>query len=107
MSSTYLGMSIEGVTYDPSTNHRNSFPRMLRSMATNTINKYSGQITQPKSQGASQAMRTLYIHMLTTVYATGLTDEDLSKAQVGISRYHIFSQHINSVCNFSQQQQLT
>ena len=34
-------------------------------------NKYSAQITQKKSQGASQAM----------LYATGLTDEDLEKPQ--------------------------
>lgn len=39
------------------------------------LNKYSSVITQPKSQGASQAM----------LYATGLTDEDMNKAQVGIS----------------------
>jgi dihydroxy-acid dehydratase len=39
-----------------------------------TINRYSSQITQPKSQGASQAM----------LYATGLKPEDMSKAQVGI-----------------------
>ncbi|KAL0079957.1 dihydroxy-acid dehydratase [Phycomyces blakesleeanus] len=39
------------------------------------LNKYSATITQPKSQGASQAM----------LYATGLTDEDMNKAQVGIS----------------------
>jgi dihydroxy-acid dehydratase len=39
------------------------------------MNKYSSRITQPKSQGASQAM----------LYATGLTDEDLGKPQVGIS----------------------
>src|SRR5262247_828862 len=38
-------------------------------------NKYSAQITQKKSQGASQAM----------LYATGLSDEDLDKPQVGIS----------------------
>ncbi|MFK7736018.1 MAG: dihydroxy-acid dehydratase [Pirellulaceae bacterium] len=38
------------------------------------LNKYSSQITQPKSQGASQAM----------LYATGLTPEDMNKAQVGI-----------------------
>jgi dihydroxy-acid dehydratase len=43
-------------------------------MATK-LNKYSAQITQPKSQGASQAM----------LYATGLSDEDLDKPQVGIS----------------------
>ncbi|KAG0223853.1 hypothetical protein BGW42_005511 [Actinomortierella wolfii] len=39
------------------------------------INKYSAKITQPKSQGASQAM----------LYATGLKEADMSKAQVGIS----------------------
>ncbi|KAI0835738.1 dihydroxy-acid dehydratase [Hypoxylon sp. FL0890] len=39
------------------------------------LNKVSRHITQPKAQGASQAM----------LYATGLKDEDLSKAQVGIS----------------------
>lgn len=38
------------------------------------LNKYSNRITQPKSQGASQAM----------LYATGLTPEDMNKAQVGI-----------------------
>ena len=35
------------------------------------LNKYSGHITQPKSQGASQAM----------LYATGLTAEDMGKPQ--------------------------
>ncbi len=43
-------------------------------MATQ-LNKYSAIITQPKSQGASQAM----------LYATGLREEDMAKAQVGIS----------------------
>ena len=38
------------------------------------LNKYSSKITQPKSQGASQAM----------LYATGLTREDMDKPQVGI-----------------------
>lgn len=42
---------------------------------TTQLNKYSSRITIPKSQGASQAM----------LYATGLSDEDLQKAQVGIS----------------------
>ena len=41
---------------------------------TNPLNKYSSRITQPKVQGASQAM----------LYGTGLTPEDMSKAQVGI-----------------------
>jgi len=39
------------------------------------LNKYSSRITQPKSQGASQAM----------LYGTGMTPEDMSKAQVGIA----------------------
>ncbi len=39
-----------------------------------SLNKFSSRITQPKSQGASQAM----------LYATGLKPEDMSKAQVGI-----------------------
>jgi dihydroxy-acid dehydratase len=39
------------------------------------LNKYSRRITQPKSQGASQAM----------LYGTGMTDEDMNKAQVGIA----------------------
>ena len=39
------------------------------------MNKYSSHITRPKSQGASQAM----------LHATGLSEEDLDKPQVGIS----------------------
>ena len=38
-------------------------------------NKFSSRITQPKSQGASQAM----------LYATGLSDEDMQKPQVGVA----------------------
>jgi len=38
------------------------------------LNKYSRHITEPKSQGASQAM----------LYGTGLTEEDMRKPQVGI-----------------------
>lgn len=43
--------------------------------ADGNLNKVSSAITQPKSQGASQAM----------LYATGLSDQDLDKAQIGIS----------------------
>jgi dihydroxy-acid dehydratase len=39
------------------------------------LNKISSRITQPKSQGASQAM----------LYGTGLKPEDMNKAQVGIA----------------------
>ena len=42
---------------------------------TRQINKYSSRITQPKSQGASQAM----------LYGTGLSADDMHKAQVGIA----------------------
>jgi dihydroxy-acid dehydratase len=41
----------------------------------NKINRYSSHITQPKSQGASQAM----------LYGTGMTDADMDKAQIGIA----------------------
>jgi len=43
--------------------------------AATGLNRFSRRITQPASQGASQAM----------LYATGLTEEDLSKPQVGIA----------------------
>jgi len=39
------------------------------------LNKFSSRITQTKSQGASQAM----------LYGTGMTEEDMEKAQVGIA----------------------
>ncbi|HET6325258.1 MAG TPA: dihydroxy-acid dehydratase [Planctomycetaceae bacterium] len=39
------------------------------------LNKFSAHVTQPKSQGASQAM----------LYATGLTEADMQKAQIGIA----------------------
>ena len=39
------------------------------------LNKFSRNITQKKSQGASQAM----------LYATGMTEEDMNKPQVGIA----------------------
>jgi dihydroxy-acid dehydratase len=39
------------------------------------LNKYSGQITQPETQGASQAM----------LYATGMSEDDMKKPQIGIA----------------------
>ena len=42
---------------------------------SNPLNKYSSRITQPASQGASQAM----------LYATGLSPEDMNKPQIGIA----------------------
>ncbi|KFY41157.1 hypothetical protein V494_03165 [Pseudogymnoascus sp. VKM F-4513 (FW-928)] len=49
------------------------------------LNKTSATITQPKSQGASQAM----------LYATGMDEERLNKAQVGISSVW----HSGNPCN--------
>ncbi|MHB8974323.1 MAG: dihydroxy-acid dehydratase [Pirellulaceae bacterium] len=42
---------------------------------TKNLNKYSSRVTQPKSQGASQAM----------LYGTGLSEADMDKPQVGIA----------------------
>jgi dihydroxy-acid dehydratase len=39
------------------------------------LNRFSARVTQPKSQGASQAM----------LYGTGLTEKDMAKAEVGIA----------------------
>jgi dihydroxy-acid dehydratase len=47
----------------------------MSSIDSNTLNRYSRRITQVKAQGASQAM----------LYATGLTDEDMQKPQIGIA----------------------
>ncbi len=57
------------------------------------LNKFSSQITQKKSQGASQAM----------LFATGLQEEDLSKAQVGIAANwyegNPCNMHLNNLAN--------
>jgi dihydroxy-acid dehydratase len=42
---------------------------------TKRLNRFSARITQTKAQGASQAM----------LYGTGLTDEDMAKAEIGIA----------------------
>ncbi len=44
-------------------------------MSEQQLNRISANITQPRSQGASQAM----------LYATGMTEADMNKAQVGIA----------------------
>jgi dihydroxy-acid dehydratase len=40
-----------------------------------SLNKYSGKITQPATQGSSQAM----------LYATGMSEDDMNKPQIGIA----------------------
>lgn len=54
---------------------RNLSTTLPRFQNDKVLNKVSRTITQPKSQGASQAM----------LYAVGLKEEDMNKAQVGIS----------------------
>ena len=44
-------------------------------MAEKKLNKYSSRITEPRSQGASQAM----------LYGTGLTSKEMTQPEVGIS----------------------
>ncbi len=48
---------------------------MTTTTATSILNRYSSRITQPRSQGASQAM----------LLGTGLSPSDLDKPQVGIA----------------------
>ncbi|EOY05370.1 Dehydratase family isoform 2 [Theobroma cacao] len=69
----------------PPPNHRRCFRITAQSQATVTadppsppttkLNKYSSRITEPKSQGGSQAM----------LFGVGLSEGDMSKPQVGIS----------------------
>src|SRR5688572_30734980 len=49
--------------------------RCRTNLMTQKLNKISSRITQPRSQGASQAM----------LYGAGLTEADMHKAQVGIA----------------------
>src|SRR4051812_34996369 len=49
-------------------------PMTMTKKRVSELNKFSSRITQPKSQGGSQAM----------LFATGLRDADMKKAQVGI-----------------------
>lgn len=60
-----LAQSQVAVTSDPS----------AASTVAQKLNKYSSRITEPKSQGGSQAI----------LHGVGLSDEDLSKPQIGIS----------------------
>lgn len=54
---------------------RRLFSTTAARLAEDKLNRVSSVITQPKSQGASQAM----------LYATGLSEDDMNKAQIGIS----------------------
>ncbi|HIA19758.1 MAG: dihydroxy-acid dehydratase [Pirellulaceae bacterium] len=62
-----------------------------------SLNKYSARVTQRKSQGASQAM----------LYGTGLTEEDMKKAQVGIASVwyegNTCNMHLNDLAQHTKQ----
>jgi dihydroxy-acid dehydratase len=62
-----------------------------------SLNKYSARVTQRKSQGASQAM----------LYGTGLTEEDMKKAQVGIASMwyegNTCNMHLNDLAQHTKQ----
>jgi len=60
----------------PFVSHISHAKRMFsKQTGEDKINKWSATITQPEKQGASQAM----------LYAVGLTEADMNKAQVGIA----------------------
>ena len=61
------------------------------------LNKYSSRITQRKSQGASQAM----------LYGTGMTEDDMNKAQVGIASVwyegNTCNMHLNELAQYTKE----
>jgi dihydroxy-acid dehydratase len=69
------GSGTQGAHNAPSRLQADPFEENEESAMTPELNQYSSRVTQPKSQGASQAM----------LYGTGLTPEDMNKAQVGIA----------------------
>ena len=61
------------------------------------LNTYSSRITAPKSQGASQAM----------LYGTGLREEDMAKAEVGIASVwwegNTCNMHLNDLAGYAKE----
>lgn len=61
------------------------------------LNTYSSRITAPKSQGASQAM----------LYGTGLREEDMAKAEVGIASVwwegNTCNMHLNDLAAYAKE----
>ncbi|KAH6995033.1 dehydratase family [Ilyonectria destructans] len=74
MRSRALG-ALSTAKLSPARSHARLLSTSAARAADDQLNKISANITQPKSQGASQAM----------LYATGLSESDMNKAQVGIS----------------------
>lgn len=63
-------------------------------MAEKPLNKISSRVTQPRSQGASQAM----------LYGAGLTEADMDKAQIGIASVwwegNTCNMHLNDLAGY-------
>lgn len=72
----------------------NFYPSPQEIIMAKNINRFSRMITEPKSQGASQAM----------LYGTGLTEADMQKAQIGISSVwyegNTCNMHLNSLAQY-------
>ncbi|QLI67400.1 uncharacterized protein G6M90_00g045470 [Metarhizium brunneum] len=68
-------VSLARASFAPSRSRGRFLSTTISRQADDKLNRISSSITQPKSQGASQAM----------LYATGLSEDDMNKAQVGIS----------------------
>ncbi|EXV06516.1 dihydroxy-acid dehydratase [Metarhizium robertsii] len=68
-------VSLARASFAPSRSHGRFLSTTMSRQTDDKLNRVSSSITQPKSQGASQAM----------LYATGLSEDDMNKAQVGIS----------------------
>ncbi|KAM4064515.1 dehydratase family protein [Hirsutella rhossiliensis] len=75
MLSTALRQRLARASLASANNHGRLFSTAAPCRADDKLNRVSAAITQPKSQGASQAM----------LYATGLSEDDMNKAQIGIS----------------------
>lgn len=72
---THVSLSIRATTSQSTTTTSPPPPQTTTETSSVKLNKYSSRITEPKSQGGSQAI----------LYGVGLSDDDMRKPQVGIS----------------------
>ncbi|GAA0163225.1 dehydratase [Lithospermum erythrorhizon] len=72
---TPVSLSVRTTTSQSTTTTSPPPPQTTTDSSSVKLNKYSSRITEPKSQGGSQAI----------LYGVGLSDDDMHKPQVGIS----------------------
>ncbi|KAG9148796.1 hypothetical protein Leryth_018106 [Lithospermum erythrorhizon] len=72
---TPVSLSVRATTSQSTTTTSPPPPQTTTDSSSVKLNKYSSRITEPKSQGGSQAI----------LYGVGLSDDDMHKPQVGIS----------------------